>query len=157
MAKITTFLTFNDQAEAAATLYTSTFKGSRITNVTHYGDNAPMPKGTVMTIEFELAGQPFVALNGGDHFKFSDAVSLSVDCETQAEIDDYTAKLIAGGGAQGPCGWITDRFGLSWQLNPGILGKMLADKDPAKAGRVMQAMLKMHKLDIAALERAYEG
>ncbi|MGE0549466.1 MAG: VOC family protein [Kofleriaceae bacterium] len=157
MAKITTFLTYVDQAEAAATLYTSTFKDSKITNTTRYGDGAPMPKGTVMTVEFVLAGQPFVALNGGPHFKFSEAVSLSVDCETQAEIDEYSEKLIAGGGAQGPCGWVTDRFGLSWQVNPGILGKMLADKDPAKAARVMQAMMTMHKLDIAALKRAYEG
>jgi len=157
MPTITTFLTYDHQAEEAAKLYTSVFKSSKITNTTRYGEGAPFPKGTVLTVEFELDGQPFIALNGGPHFKFSEAVSLSVDCQTQAEIDEYTEKLIAGGGKQGPCGWITDRFGLSWQINPSILGKMLGDKDPAKAARVMQAMLQMHKLDIAKLKQAYEG
>jgi len=157
MPKITPFLTFNDKAEEAVKLYTSTFKNSRILDTTRYGDGAPMPKGTVMTLEFELDGRPFIALNGGPHFKFSEAVSLSVDCDTQAEIDEYSDKLIAGGGEQGPCGWVTDRFGLSWQINPTILSKMLSDKDPAKAGRAMQAMLQMRKLDIAALKRAFEG
>jgi predicted 3-demethylubiquinone-9 3-methyltransferase (glyoxalase superfamily) len=104
-----------------------------------------------------LVGQPFVALNGGPHFKFFDAISLSVNCETQAEINDYSEKLTAGGGERGPCGWITDRFGLSWQINPSILGRMLGDKDPAKSARVMNAMLKMRKIDIAELKRAYEG
>ena len=157
MPKIITFLSYDNQAEDAAKLYTSVFKDSKINNTTYYGDGAPRPKGTLMTVEFVLDGQPFVALNGGPHFKFSDAVSLSVTCETQAEIDEYSEKLIAGGGDQGPCGWITDRFGLSWQINPSILGKMLGDKDPAKAARVMQAMLKMRKLDIAELKRAYGG
>ena len=157
MPKITPFLTFNDKAEEAVKLYTSTFKNSRILDTTRYGDGAPMPKGTVMTLEFELDGRPFIALNGGPHFKFSEAVSLSVDCDTQAEIDEYSDKLIAGGGEQGPCGWVTDRFGLSWQINPTILSKMLSDKDPAKAGRAMQSMLQMRKLDIAALKRAFEG
>ena len=157
MPNITTFLSYDNQAEGAAKLYTSVFKNSKITNATRYGDGAPMPKGAVMTVEFELDGQPFVALNGGPHFKFSDAISLSVNCETQAEIDEYSGKLTAGGGEQGPCGWITDRFGLSWQMNPSILGKMLGDKDPVKAARVMQAMLKMRKIDIAELKRAYEG
>ena len=157
MPKITPFLTFNDKAEEAVKLYTSTFKNSRILDTTRYGDGAPMPKGTVMTLEFELDGRPFIALNGGPHFTFSEAVSLSVDCDTQAEIDEYSDKLIAGGGEQGPCGWVTDRFGLSWQINPTILSKMLSDKDPAKAGRAMQAMLQMRKLDIAALKRAFEG
>jgi predicted 3-demethylubiquinone-9 3-methyltransferase (glyoxalase superfamily) len=138
MPKIITFLSYDNQAEDAAKLYTSVFKDSKITNTTYYGDGAPMPKGTVMTVEFVLDGQPFVALNGGPHFKFSDAVSLSVTCETQVEIDGYSEKLIAGGGDQGPCGWITDRFGLSWQINPSILGKMLGDKDPAKAAIRLQ-------------------
>ena len=157
MPKIITFLSYDNQAEDAAKLYASVFKDSKITNTTYYGDGAPRPKGTVMTVEFVLDGQPFVALNGGPHFKFSDAVSLSVTCETQAEVDEYSEKLTAGGGDQGPCGWITDRFGLSWQINPSILGKMLGDKEPAKAARVMQAMLKMRKLDIAELKRAYES
>lgn len=157
MPRIITFLSYDNQAEDAAKLYTSVFNDSSITKTTYCGDGAPGPKGTVMTVEFELDGQPFVALNGGSHFKFSDAVSLSVNCETQAEIDDYSEKLTAGGGEQGPCGWITDRFGLSWQINPSILGRMLGDKDPAKAARVMQAMLKMRKIDIAELKQAYEG
>jgi predicted 3-demethylubiquinone-9 3-methyltransferase (glyoxalase superfamily) len=135
MPKITTFLSYDKQAEDAAKLYTSVFKNSKITNTTRYEDGAPMPKGTLMIVEFELDGQPFVALNGGPHFKFSDAISLSVNSETQAEIDDYSEKLTAGDGEQGPCGWITDRFGLSWQINPSILGRMLGDKDPAKAAR----------------------
>src|SRR6266516_3793845 len=125
MPKITTFLTFDDQAEEAVKLYTSTFKNSTIKTTTRYGEGAPFPNGTVMTVEFELDGQPFIVLNGGPHFKFSDAISLSVTCETQAEIDEYSEKLIAGGGMQGPCGWITDKFGLSWQINPSILGKTL--------------------------------
>ncbi len=157
MSNITTFLTYNDQAEAAATLYTSVFKSSKITATSHYGDAAPMPKGTVMTVEFELDGQPYVALNGGSHFTFSEAVSLCVSCETQAEVDAYTEKLTAGGGAQGPCGWIKDRFGLSWQITPTILMTLIKDTDPAKASRVMQAMMKMQKIDIAAIKRAAEG
>ena len=157
MPKITTFLAYDHQAEEAAKLYTSIFKNSKIARTSRYGDGAPLPKGTVMTVEFELDGQPFVAMNGGPHFKFTDAVSLSVNAESQAEVDDYSAKLTAGGGDQGPCGWITDRFGLSWQVNPSILGKMLGDKDAAKAARVMKAMLSMRKIDIAALKRAFDG
>ena len=157
MPTITTFLTYERGAEEAALLYTSTFGGSRIVRTTRYGANSPMPAGTVMTVEIELDGKPIILLNGGPHFKLTDAVSLSVSVETQAEIDDYTAKLTAGGGELGPCGWIKDRFGLSWQINPRILHDMMADKDPARASRVMQAMLKMHKLDIAELKRAYEG
>ena len=110
-----------------------------------------------MSVVFELDGQRFHALNGGPHFKFSEGISLFVDCETQSEIDDYSARLTAGGGKQGPCGWLTDRFGVSWQIVPAILGKLLGDQDQAKAGRVMQAMLKMTKLDIATLKQAYEG
>ena len=157
MPKITTFLSYNNQAEEAVKLYTSAFKDAKVIRTTYYGEGAPMPKGTAMVIEFELEGQPFLALNGGSHFKFSDAVSLSVRCETQEEIDQLTEKLLSGGGQQLPCGWLTDRFGLAWQITPPLLGKMLSDKDPQKSGRVMAAMMKMTKIDIAALKRAYEG
>ena len=154
MQRITTFLTYNTQAEDAAQLYTSVFKNSKIISTSRYGDGAPVPKGTVMSVIFELDGQRFHALNGGPSFKFAEGISLFVDCETQAEIDDYTAKLIANGGEQGPCGWIKDRFGVSWQIVPRVLGQLLGDKDQAKAGRVMQAMLKMKKLDIRGLQQA---
>jgi len=154
MPRITTFLTYNTQAEDAAQLYTSVFKNSKILSTSRYGEGAPAPKGSVMSVVFELDGQRFHALNGGPHFKFSEGISLFVDCETQAEIDDYSAKLTAGGGKQGPCGWLTDRFGVSWQIVPAILGKLLGDKDQAKAARVMQVMLKMTKLDIRGLEQA---
>ena len=157
MPKITTFLTFNDQAEDAAKLYTSVFKNSRITSISRYGEGAPFPKGTAMGVSFELDGQEFNGLNGGPSFTFAEGISLFVSCETQKEIDDYTAKLIAGGGEQGSCGWIKDRFGVSWQIVPAVLGALLGDKDPAKAGRAMQAMLKMKKLDIAELERAHKS
>jgi len=157
MPKITTFLTYDNQAEDAAKLYVSVFKNSKISKTTRYGEAGPSPSGTVMTVEFELDGQEFIALNGGPHFKFSEAVSLSVACKTQAEVDEFSEKLTAGGGEQGPCGWVKDRFGLSWQVTPTILGKMLADPDPGKSKRVMEAMLKMTKIDIAALKRAYEG
>jgi RNA polymerase sigma-70 factor (ECF subfamily) len=155
MSKITTFLTYNDGAEDAANLYVSTFKNSRITHISRYPDVDVAPKkGGVMTVELELDGQRFILLNGGPHFQFSEGISLSVECETQQEVDTYTEKLIAGGGSQGPCGWLKDRFGVSWQINPRILGQLLADPDAAKAKRVMEAMLKMTKIDIAALERA---
>ena len=110
-----------------------------------------------MVVEFQLDGQEFVAMNGGPHFKFTDGISLSVDCKTQEEVDEYSEKLSAGGGEQGPCGWVTDKFGLSWQVNPSILGEMLGDSDPAKANRVMKAMLEMKKIDIAGLQRAAEA
>lgn len=155
MPKITTFLTYNEGAEEAANLYVSTFKNSRITRISRYPDVDVAPsKGGVMTVELELDGQPFIFLNGGPHFQFSEGMSLSVECETQQEVDTYTEKLIAGGGSQGPCGWLKDRFGVSWQINPRILGQLLADPDAAKAKRVMEAMLKMTRIDIAALERA---
>lgn len=157
MPKITTFLTYDTQAEQAAKLYTSIFENSRITQTTRYGEGTPMPKGTVMTVSFELDGQPFIALNGGPYFKFSQAISLSVNCETQAEIDRYSDQLIAGGGEQGDCGWLTDRFGVSWQLNPSSLLQRLGDKNEARAARVMQAMMQMRRIDIAALQRAYDG
>ena len=152
--KITTFLTFESRAEEAAKLYVSLFKNSKIVSVSHYGDNQPMPKGTVLTVVFELDGQRFVALNGGSHFKFTDAMSLSVDCDSQAEIDELWAKLTADGGAPVMCGWLKDRFGVSWQIVPRMMGELIGSSDPARASRVMQAMMKMVKLDIAALQRA---
>jgi predicted 3-demethylubiquinone-9 3-methyltransferase (glyoxalase superfamily) len=157
MPKITTFLAYDSQAEEAAKLYVSVFPNSKILSTSRYGEGAPAPKGTVMTVEFELDGQRYVALNGGPHFKFTDAVSLQVDCKSQQEVDDLTEKLTAGGGEQGPCGWIKDRFGLSWQITPTVLIEMINDRDPAKAKRVMQAMMQMKKIDIKGLQRAYEG
>jgi predicted 3-demethylubiquinone-9 3-methyltransferase (glyoxalase superfamily) len=154
--KITTFLTFDDQAEEAVALYTSIFQGSRVTSTTRYGDAGPGAKDSVMTIAFELAGQEFVALNGGPSFTFAQGISLSVACETQQEIDELWEKLSAGG-EKGPCGWLTDRFGVSWQINPRVLGEMLADQDPEKADRVMKAMLQMRKIEIEGLRQAYES
>ena len=153
--KITTFLWYDKEAEEAASFYTSIFEDSKILSVTRYGDAGPGPKGTVMTVLFELAGQELIALNGGPHFKFTEAISLSVSCDTQEEIDELWRKLTAGGGEEGPCGWLKDKFGLSWQINPPILAEMLQDPDPEKAKRVMEAMLQMKKIDIARLEEAY--
>ena len=155
MQKITTFLTFNDQAEAAVNFYTSTFKNSKITSTSRYPEGIP-GAGSLMTASFELDGQEFIALNGGPTFSFSQGFSLMVSCETQAEIDELWSKLTAGG-KEVACGWLTDKFGVSWQIVPSILGKLMGDKDPAKAGRVGQALMKMTKLDIAALKRAHEG
>ena len=154
MPKISPFLWFDRQAEEAANFYIKTFKNSKILNITRYGEAGPGPKGSVMTIEFTLDGQEFIALNGGPHFKFNEAISFSVDCKTQEEVDMYWAKLSEGGEEQ-PCGWLKDKFGLSWQVNPTILGEMLGDPDPQKAERVTEAMLKMKKIDIAALKKAY--
>ena len=156
MQKITTFLWFNDNAEEAAKFYTSIFKNSKIGKVTRYGDAGPGAKGTVMTVIFELAGQEFMALNGGPQFKFTEAISLMVKCQSQKEVDELWEKL-SEGGEKGPCGWLKDKFGLSWQVDPTVLGKMLSDPDPRKSQRVMKAMLKMSKIDIAALKRAYDG
>jgi predicted 3-demethylubiquinone-9 3-methyltransferase (glyoxalase superfamily) len=156
MQRITTFLTFNDQAEEAVALYTSIFENSRIVSTTRYGDAGPGPKGSLMTATFELAGQEFVALNGGPSFTFAQGISLSVNCETQEEVDELWEKL-SEGGEKGPCGWLTDRFGVSWQINPRVLGEMLADPDPEKANRVMKAMLQMGKIEIAGLREAYES
>lgn len=150
---ITTFLTYESGAEEATKLYVSIFRNSRITRITRYGAGAPMPEGSAMTVQFELDGQEFIALNGGPHFKFSDGISLSVNCQTQAEIDHYWEKLSAGG-EPGPCGWLKDRFGLSWQVSPSLLGELLGDADAARAARVMQAMMQMSRIDIAALQRA---
>ena len=156
MQKITPFLWFNDNAEEAVKFYISLFKNSKIETVSRYGDASAGPKGTVMTISFQLEGQEFMALNGGPVFTFSPATSFFVDCETQQEVDLLWEKL-SEGGEQQQCGWLRDRFGITWQIVPSILGKLTGDPDPVKSQRVMQAMLQMHKLDIAGLQRAYDG
>jgi predicted 3-demethylubiquinone-9 3-methyltransferase (glyoxalase superfamily) len=156
MQKITPFLWFDHQAEDAASLYISLFPDSKVTRVSRYGDGMPLPKGTVMSVTFELAGQEFTALNGGPAFKFTEAISFFVSCETQAEIDRLWSKLTEGG-EPSQCGWLKDRFGLSWQIVPAVLGELIGDPDPEKAGRATQAMLKMGKLDIAELKRAHAG
>ena len=156
MQKITPFLWFDNNAEEAANFYVSVFKNSKVLNIARYGEVGPGPKGTVMTVEFELDGQEFVALNGGPQFKFTEAVSFVVNCDTQEEVDYYWERL-SEGGEKSRCGWLRDKFGLGWQVTPTILGKLLADKDQEKAKRVMQTMLKMDKLDIEPLQRAYEG
>jgi len=155
MQKITTFLTFDSQAEDAINFYTSIFKNSKILSTSHYGEAGPGPKGSLMTATFQLAGQQFMALNGGPSFKFSQGISLFVNCETQSEIDELWEKL-SEGGQKVACGWITDRFGVSWQIVPSILGKLLNDKDAEKSKRVMNAMLQMKKLDIKKLRQAYD-
>jgi predicted 3-demethylubiquinone-9 3-methyltransferase (glyoxalase superfamily) len=151
MQKISPFLWFDGKAEEAAKFYTGIFRNSRITNV------IPGPGGTVMGVSFELEGQEFMGLNGGPMFQFTPAVSFFIKCETQEEIDNYWTRLIEGGGEPQPCGWLKDKFGLSWQVVPNALGTMLQDKDPARAQRTMEAMMKMSKLDIAALKKAYDG
>jgi predicted 3-demethylubiquinone-9 3-methyltransferase (glyoxalase superfamily) len=156
MQKITPFLWFDNNAEQAVNFYASIFKDARVLEVVRYGEAGPGPKGTAMTVSFELFGQEFIALNGGPHFKFNEAISFSVNCETQEEVDEFWAKLTEGG-TESRCGWLKDKYGLSWQVNPTILGKMLNDKDPQKAKRVMEAMLQMDKIDIPTLQRAYEG
>jgi predicted 3-demethylubiquinone-9 3-methyltransferase (glyoxalase superfamily) len=156
MQKVTPFLWFDSQAEEAANLYVSLFPDSKLTNVSRYGDGMPLPKGTVMSVTFQLAGQGFTALNGGPAFKFTEAISFLVNCETQEEIDHLWSKLTEGG-EPGQCGWLKDRFGLSWQIVPNVLGDLIGDPDPEKAGRATQAMLKMGKLDIAELKRAHTG
>lgn len=155
MPKITPFLWFDGQAEEAAKFYVSVFKNSKILRVTRYGDAGPGPKGSVMTVEFELDGEEFTALNGGPEFKFTEAVSFTVHCKTQAEVDEFWNKLSAGG-KEVECGWLKDKYGLSWQITPDILSEMLNDPDPQKAKRVMEAMMKMKKIDIDALKKAYE-
>jgi predicted 3-demethylubiquinone-9 3-methyltransferase (glyoxalase superfamily) len=154
MQKITPCLWFDDQADKAARSYASVFRNSRIGKVSHYGEAGPRPKGTVLTVEFQLDGQDFLALNGGPEFKFTEAVSFIVSCETQEEVDRLWDKL-SEGGEKVQCGWLKDKFGLSWQIVPTVLGKMLSDPDPVRADRVMQAMLGMKKLDIRGLEEAY--
>jgi predicted 3-demethylubiquinone-9 3-methyltransferase (glyoxalase superfamily) len=153
MQKITTFLTFNDQAEEAANLYTSIFKNAEINHISRYGEAGPAPAGTVMTVMFHLDGQEFIALNGGPHFTFAEGISLFVNCETQEEVDNFWEKL-SEGGEKGPCGWLKDKFGVSWQIVPSVLNSLLQSKDAEKSKRVMEAMMKMSKLDIKTLEEA---
>jgi predicted 3-demethylubiquinone-9 3-methyltransferase (glyoxalase superfamily) len=159
--KITPCLWFDTEAEDAAKFYCSIFKNSKITEVSRFPEAGQdvhgKPAGSVMVAAFELEGQPFVALNGGPQFKFDEAVSFQVPCESQAEVDYYWAALTEDGGQEGPCGWLKDKFGLSWQVFPAAVPKMLMDPDRAKAARVMNAFMKMKKFDLAAIERAYEG
>ncbi len=154
MQKIAPFLWFNDNAEEAMNFYVSVFKNSKIVSTDRYGDAGPGPKGTLMSGTFQLEGQEFYALNGGPQFKFTEAISLFVNCETQQEVDELWAKLTADGGEESQCGWLKDKFGLSWQIIPTALGEMLGDKDPERSKRVMEAMLKMRKIDIKALDQA---
>ena len=155
MQKIAPFLWFNNNAEEAANFYTSIFKNSKIVNIARWGDARPGAKGTVMSATFELEGQEFMALNGGPQFTFSPAISFFVKCETQQEVDELWEKLSTGGKKE-RCGWLKDKFGVSWQIVPTVLGKMLHDKDAERSKRVMNAMLQMDKLDIKGLQRAYE-
>ena len=157
MQKITTFLWFDNQAEEAMNFYTSIFKNSKIGQVSRYGDTGPGPKGTVMVGTFYLEGQAFMALNGGPNFKFTPAISLVVNCETQEEVDYYWDKLAAGGGKPNRCGWLDDKFGVSWQIVPTALGELMSSGDPVKSNRVMEALMKMDKLIIGDLRKAYEG
>jgi predicted 3-demethylubiquinone-9 3-methyltransferase (glyoxalase superfamily) len=156
MQKITTFLTFEDRAEEAVEFYTSVFDDSKVLSATRYGDSGPGPKGSLMSATFELHGQQFMALNGGPSFSFAQGISLYVDCETQDEVDEFWEKL-SEGGEKGPCGWLTDRFGVSWQVIPRALPELLSDPDPEKSKRVMDAMLKMSKIEIDELRKAYES
>jgi predicted 3-demethylubiquinone-9 3-methyltransferase (glyoxalase superfamily) len=154
--KITPNLWFDTEAEEAAKYYTSIFKNSRIVNVTHYNEAGPRPAGTVMTVEWELDGQRFVGINGGPEFTFSEAVSFAINCKDQDEVDDYWEKLTEGG-EEGPCGWLKDRYGLSWQVVPEGMDELFADEDPQRAERAMKAMFQMRKLDVAALREAADG
>jgi predicted 3-demethylubiquinone-9 3-methyltransferase (glyoxalase superfamily) len=157
MQRITTFLWYDRQAEEAANFYCSIFKSSKILKVARYGDAGPGPKGSVMTVQFKLDGQEFIALNAGPQFKFTEAISLSIACKDQKETDYYWDKLLAGGGQESMCGWLKDRYGLSWQVTPTILIRMIADKDRKKAKRVMEAMMQMRKIDIQKLKQAHKG
>ncbi|MFZ0478394.1 MAG: VOC family protein [Terriglobales bacterium] len=156
MQKIAPFLWYDTQAEEAANFYVSIFKNSKVGAIARYGENAPGPKGTAMSVKFTLEGQEFMALNGGPLFTFSPAISFFVNCETQQEVDELWERLSAGGKKE-RCGWLKDKFGLSWQIIPTALGKLLSDPDPAKSSRVMQAMLQMNKIEIAGLEKAHRG
>ena len=157
MQRITPFLWFDNEGEEAANFYVSIFKNSRILSVNRYGDAGPGPKGSVMIAEFELDGQKFTALNGGPRFKFDEAISFVVNCETQDEVDYFWEKLTAGGGQESMCGWLKDKYGLSWQIVPTRSIELLQDKDPAKSQRVMKAILQTKKIDITKLEQAAEG
>ena len=156
MQKITTYLWFDGQALEAAEFYTSLFKNSKIVDVSRYGEGAPRPAGTVLTVTFELDGQRFIALNGGPDFTFTEAISLFIDCEDQNEVDYFWDKLVDGG-EPSQCGWLKDRYGLSWQVIPKRLLEVLSDPDPDKAQRAMQSMFTMSKIDVPALEKAYQG
>jgi predicted 3-demethylubiquinone-9 3-methyltransferase (glyoxalase superfamily) len=155
MQKITPFLWYDNNAEEAVNHYISIFKNSKITKIARYGDAGPGPQGSVMTIAFQLEGQDFIALNGGPMFKFNEAISFSVDCKSQEEVDELWEKLSAGG-QPSQCGWLKDKYGVSWQIVPSVLIEVLQGKDGEKSKRVMQAMMQMRKIDIAALQRAYE-
>ena len=161
MQKITPFLWFDNQAEEAAKFYTTVFKNSKVGRILRYDETsaktAGRPAGSVLTIEFEIGGQKFTALNGGPQFKFNESVSFVVNCETQNEVDYFWEKLTAGGGQESECGWLKDKFGLSWQITPTVLIDMLNDKDPKKAGQVMNAMMQMQKIEINKLKAAYAG
>jgi predicted 3-demethylubiquinone-9 3-methyltransferase (glyoxalase superfamily) len=152
--KIATYLWFDDSAEQAVELYTSIFPGSRVTRVARWGKGAPRPERSIMVIEFELAGRAYIALDGGPHFKFTPAISLFVSCRDQEEVDALWSRFLESGGKAGQCGWLEDRFGLSWQIVPAALVELLSDPDPVKAGRVGQALMHMTKIDVAALQRA---
>jgi predicted 3-demethylubiquinone-9 3-methyltransferase (glyoxalase superfamily) len=154
MPKITPFLWFDTQAEEAAKFYTSVFKNSKLGEIRRYGDAGPGPKGTVMTASFSIESQEFTALNSGPQFKFNESVSFVVHCKTQKEVDEYWAKLTADGGQAGPCGWLKDKFGLSWQIVPDRLLELISDKDAEKVQRVMQAMMQMGKIDVNKIEQA---
>ena len=154
--KITPFLWFDANAEEATNFYTSIFKNSEIVSVSRYGEGSPGQPGKVMTTTFILDGQPFMALNGGPHFKFNEAISFFVNCETQAEVDELWEKL-TDGGEESQCGWLKDKFGVSWQIVPTALGELMGDPDPEKSRRVMEAMLQMHKIDVEKLKQAHEG
>ncbi len=154
MQKITPFLWFDNQAEEAINFYTSIFKNSKIVNVSRYGEAGPGPKGTVMTATMQIEGQEFMVLNGGPQYKFTEAISFFVNCKTQEEVDMLWAKL-SDGGEEGPCGWLKDKFGVSWQIIPTALGELLGDPDPVKAQNVMRAMLQMKKIDISKLKEAH--
>jgi predicted 3-demethylubiquinone-9 3-methyltransferase (glyoxalase superfamily) len=156
MQKITPFLWFDNQAEEAINFYISIFKNSRIVDSSRYGEGGPAPAGQLMTATFVLDGQQFMALNAGPQFKFNEAISMFVNCENQAEVDELWAKLTEGG-EESQCGWLKDKYGLSWQIIPKQLGELMGDPDPEKAGRVMQAMLQMQKIDVAKLQQAYAG
>ena len=156
MQKITPYLWFKDQAEEAAKFYTSLFMNSKIGAISRFGEGGPAPAGQAMVVPFTLEGQEFYALNGGPEFAFTEAVSFLVNCESQEEVDYYWTRLTENGGVESMCGWLKDRFGLSWQIIPSALGRLMGDPDPVKAGRVMQAMLKMRKIVIADLQRAYD-
>jgi predicted 3-demethylubiquinone-9 3-methyltransferase (glyoxalase superfamily) len=156
MQRISTCLWFDNKAEEAANFYMSIFKDSKVIDTMRWGDTGPGPKGSVLAVTFEINGYEIIALNGGPHYSFTPAISLFVKCKTQDEVDHYWDKLLAGGKPM-QCGWLTDRFGVSWQIVPTILGEMLQDKDTARANRVMQAMMQMVKLDIATLQKAYHG